>query len=328
MKRQECSVTEVMGLLQQYPSVTGTRREAWLSAPLRRRNAWERCFSMEKKMRGGKKEADAPFTPHIDICLLPRSHPDTINPAFHLYLALKCLCTIHTERSALSHVRLSWMPCVNWDTRQGWQQVFFFSSLQNLWGGFFLDTAHLFKKFLIFFFFSFVTVHLCCPRHVPERQTDMKAAREENSHPEKDRYRERYSTEKMQIARQHLEKVRKREMREECGGMSHSSGWHVSLNFKCWASDSRQELPLRVHSCFIHIILEKRAFYKNTALVQRTWTFLYIWKAIEFCKKVGLMSEAEGLWSLSNIFKDMFYSLGLDCWLAILMGVFHYFLTF
>lgn len=123
---------------------------------------------------------------------------------------------------------------------------------------------------------------------------------------------------KMQIVRQLLEKVWKREMREECEGMSHGSNRHVSLNFKRWASDSHRELPLRVHSCFIHTILEKRAFYKNAAFVQRKWTCLYIWKAVEFYKKFELISEAEGL----------FFSSVLDCWLAGGNCDGHYFLTF
>lgn len=49
MKRQECSVAEVMVLWQQYPSVPGTRREGWLSARLHRRNATD--FSMERRLR-------------------------------------------------------------------------------------------------------------------------------------------------------------------------------------------------------------------------------------------------------------------------------------
>lgn len=36
-----------------------------------------------------KERGRGRFTPHIDICLVPRLYPDTINPAFHLCLALK-----------------------------------------------------------------------------------------------------------------------------------------------------------------------------------------------------------------------------------------------
>lgn len=84
-----------------------------------------------------KKETEAPFTPHINICLLPRLYPDTINPSFHLCLALNM--SLHYpdwERSALSPVGHLWMSCVSWDTRQQWQQVFSFFSLK-IFEGFF-----------------------------------------------------------------------------------------------------------------------------------------------------------------------------------------------
>lgn len=66
MKRQECSVTEGMVLWQQYPSVTGTGGEGWLSAPLHWRNAWDGCFLIEKRIRRGgkrrkKKRGRGPF---------------------------------------------------------------------------------------------------------------------------------------------------------------------------------------------------------------------------------------------------------------------------
>ena len=37
----------------------------------------------------GKKTLRPSFSPHTDICMGPRLYPDTINPAFHLFLALK-----------------------------------------------------------------------------------------------------------------------------------------------------------------------------------------------------------------------------------------------
>lgn len=150
MKRQECSVTEVVVLLQQYPSVTGTRREGWLSAPLHRRNARERRFLMEKRLR-------PPFTPHINICLLSRLYPDTINPTFHLRLALK----IFSEDPCETLVNTLWK--LRYKAR--WQQVISFILSWKRWG--FLDTLiNLCQKVP-----RFVAVHLRCPRHIPERQT-------------------------------------------------------------------------------------------------------------------------------------------------------------
>lgn len=72
MKRQECLVTEVTVLWQQYPSVTGTRREGWLSAPLHSRNAWDCRFSMGK----GKKKIQ--LRPPLHLTLTFVWHPDCI----------------------------------------------------------------------------------------------------------------------------------------------------------------------------------------------------------------------------------------------------------
>lgn len=49
-----------------------------------------------------EKTLRPPFSPHADICVGPRLYPDTINPAFHLFLALKM--SPQGERTAPSPV--------------------------------------------------------------------------------------------------------------------------------------------------------------------------------------------------------------------------------
>lgn len=65
MKRQECVVTEVPLLLQQYPSVAGTTRGVWLPAPLHRRNAAAAQWEGE----GNKHSLSLPLT--LTLGVLP-----------------------------------------------------------------------------------------------------------------------------------------------------------------------------------------------------------------------------------------------------------------
>lgn len=192
-----------------------------------------------KENEGKKKENEALFTPHIDICMVPRLYPDTINPAFHLGLALKMAPHyLHWEKSPLALVR-------HWWTRQEWQQAFSFL-LSKIFEGFLFGRS--------------APIHRC--------QNSSLFLLLFTPVVEKDQYKVNHRGKYWpEILRKTL-RDRKRK------GMSRSVNVlrHVSLDFRCWASDSHQKLPLRVCSCFIRIILEKRAFDKNAAFVQRTWT--------------------------------------------------------
>lgn len=94
-------------------------------------------FSVGKSMTGKRERGPlfVFFTPHSNISLVSRSYPDTINPAFHLFLALNMYLRYpHRERDALSLVRHLCTPCVNRDRRQEWDFSFF--SLRSFKGVF------------------------------------------------------------------------------------------------------------------------------------------------------------------------------------------------
>lgn len=145
--------------------------------------ALQKCGASLRKIKWGGGRG-ALYSSHWHLSG-PRLYPDTINPAFHLCLALKMsLHYPHSARSGLSLVRHLWMSCVNWDTRQEWQHFFFFS-LRPLRG-------------LVFCFGHSAPIHrcqkvsglfLCCPHPIPEGQTAITAATEENTQPEEGRYR-------------------------------------------------------------------------------------------------------------------------------------------
>ncbi len=152
------------------------------------------------------------------------------------------------------------MQCGRWDTRREWHHF----PQEDVFSG--QQTYSSLSKFM---FTSVVLV------------TSLRDT-EKNTHPERDRYRERYTEtgRKMQIVRQRGEN----QIRGECEGMSHSSDVlrHVSLNFQCRASDSHHELPLRVHSCFSLIMWKRWLLIRMLLLLKGLEPFSSFEKLLSF----------------------------------------------
>lgn len=96
---------------------------------------------LQKCLRAAWKETEAPFTPHIGICLVPRLCPDAFNPALKM-----CLHCPHWERTFLCDTLVNAMCNLRYS---GAKTGFFFLFYPRR--GFCFGTAHLFiavKKFI------------------------------------------------------------------------------------------------------------------------------------------------------------------------------------
>lgn len=160
------------------------------------------------------------------------------------------------------------------------QEEGFSFSFPVVFEGFFSGTMHLFKA-VKSFPCLLVVVHLCCPQHILDRQTDKNTAAEENTHPE---------IRKMHVVRW---QAREPEITEKHQGMSQR---HVLLSFECWARDSHRELPLHVFSCIVRFLLKRRLLLRILLLFKGCELFSTLQKLLEL-----FLCEKQKVWDYSQI---------------------------